>query len=191
MRNFKKGFVEEGSSRVSAGRTVKSMVERKNRSLSILSHLNTILNLPHFFEGFGKVFIFFRVLLTNDFFSATRPNNPASCALFPIVLTFSEVYSSDSISTLTLSADERRLDLILCTINRSIATVVFLLRLRPNKYRCIWSSCKPLPILEDPWASNATLYVKLPGGIFYFGGSSKPSVARNLCEKKNSAFHCL
>ena len=59
MRNFKKGFVEEGSSRVSAGRIFKSLVERKNRSLSILSHLNTILNLPNFFEGFGKVLIFF------------------------------------------------------------------------------------------------------------------------------------
>ena len=61
MRNFKKGFVEEGSSHVSAGRTFKSMVERKNRSLSILSHLNTILNLPNCFEKFGKVLIFFRV----------------------------------------------------------------------------------------------------------------------------------
>ena len=42
MRNFKKGFVEEGSSHVSAGRTFKSMVEMKNHSLSISSHLNTI-----------------------------------------------------------------------------------------------------------------------------------------------------
>ena len=58
LRNFKKGFVEEGSSRVSAGRTFKSLVERKNLSLSISSHLNTILNLSNFFEGFGKVFIF-------------------------------------------------------------------------------------------------------------------------------------
>ena len=33
MRNFKKGFVE-GSSRVSAGRTFKSMVEMKNQSLN-------------------------------------------------------------------------------------------------------------------------------------------------------------
>ena len=58
MRNFKKGFVEEGSSSVSAGKTFKSLVERKNRSLSILSHFNTISNLPNFFEGFGKVLIF-------------------------------------------------------------------------------------------------------------------------------------
>ena len=61
MRNFKKDFVEEDSSRVSAGRTFKSLVERKNHSLSILSHLNTILNLSNFFEGFGKVLIVFRV----------------------------------------------------------------------------------------------------------------------------------
>ena len=57
MRNFKKGFVED-SSRVSGGRNFKSLVETKNRSLSILSHLNTILNLLNFFEGFGKVLIF-------------------------------------------------------------------------------------------------------------------------------------
>ena len=80
-------------------------------------------------------------LLTNNFFIPTRPNNPASCALFPIVLMFGEVCTSDSISTLTLSADKRRLHLILCTINRSIATVIFLLRPRPNKYRCMWSPC--------------------------------------------------
>ena len=61
MRKFKKGFVEEGSSRVSAGRTFKSLVEMKNHSLSISSHLNTISNLPNLFEGFGKVLIFFRV----------------------------------------------------------------------------------------------------------------------------------
>ena len=42
MRNFKKGFVEEGSSRVSAGRTFKSLVEMENHSLNISSHLNTI-----------------------------------------------------------------------------------------------------------------------------------------------------
>ena len=71
-------------------------------------------------------------LLTNGFFSATRPNNPASCTLFGIVLTFSEIRSSDSISVLTLWADKRRLDLILHTINRSVASVVFLLRTRPN-----------------------------------------------------------
>ena len=64
MRNFKKGFVEEGSSRVSAGRTFKSLVERKNRSLSILSHLNTILNPPNFFEGLGKVLIFLGYMAT-------------------------------------------------------------------------------------------------------------------------------
>ena len=42
------------------------------------------------------------ILLTNGFFSATRPNNPASCTLFEIVSTFSEIRSSDSISVLTL-----------------------------------------------------------------------------------------
>ena len=61
MRNFKKAFVEEGSSHVSAGRIFKSLVERKNHSLSISSHLNTISNLSNFLEGFGKVLIFFRV----------------------------------------------------------------------------------------------------------------------------------
>ena len=55
--SFYKTF--KGSSHVSAGRTFKSMVERKNRSLSILSHLNTILNLSNCFEKFGKVLIFF------------------------------------------------------------------------------------------------------------------------------------
>ena len=49
MRNFKKGFVEEGSSRVSAGRTLKSMVEMKNRSLSISSHLSTIFKFAELF----------------------------------------------------------------------------------------------------------------------------------------------
>ena len=63
MRNFKKGFVEEDSSRVSAGRTFKSLVEMKNHSLSISSHLNAILNLPNFFKGFDEVLIFFRVYL--------------------------------------------------------------------------------------------------------------------------------
>ena len=94
------------------------------------------------FEYFNR---FLRLtLLTNDFFRATRPNNPGLCALFPIVLMFNEICSSDSISTLTLSVDKRRLDLILYTIHRSIAsiaTVVFLLRRCPNKYRCIWSPC--------------------------------------------------
>ena len=61
MRNFKKDFVEECSSGGHTERTFKNLVERKNRSLSILSHLNTILNLPNFFEGFGKVLIFFSV----------------------------------------------------------------------------------------------------------------------------------
>ena len=46
MRNFKKGFVEEGSPRVSAGRTFKSMLEMKNHFLSILSHLNAIFKSP-------------------------------------------------------------------------------------------------------------------------------------------------
>ena len=60
MRNFKKGFVEEGSSRVSAGRTFKSMAEMKNHSLSISSHLNTIFKSAEpFCEGFGKLLIFF------------------------------------------------------------------------------------------------------------------------------------
>ena len=49
MRNFKKGSVEEGSSSVSAGRTFKSIVEMKNHSLSISSHLNTIFKSAEFF----------------------------------------------------------------------------------------------------------------------------------------------
>ena len=78
MRNFKKGFAEESSSRVGAERTLKSLVERKNRSLSILSHLNTILNLSNFFEGFGKVLIFFSVPL-EKFTAIPLKDSPLYC----------------------------------------------------------------------------------------------------------------
>ena len=85
------------------------------------------------FEYFNR--FLWLTLLINDFFSATRPNNPASCTLFGMVWTFSKSHSSDSISVLALWADKRRLDLILHTINRSVAAVVFLLRTRPNTLR--------------------------------------------------------
>ena len=56
---------------------------------------------------FSMLFAYFNcfpqlTLLTNGYFSATRPNIKASCTLLGFVLTFSEIRSSDSNSVLTL-----------------------------------------------------------------------------------------
>ena len=55
MQNFKKGFVVEGSSRVSAGRTFKGSLELKIRFLSIFTHFQVY---GTFFQGFVKNLFF-------------------------------------------------------------------------------------------------------------------------------------
>ena len=59
LKSLGKGFVGEGSTRVSKGRSFKGSVELNNRFLSISSHLDAISILPNLFWGgsYGTYFL--------------------------------------------------------------------------------------------------------------------------------------